>query len=261
MFDKKTYNKKYRTTHKSYFKKYEISPKRKQYLKKYRKKNRHRILKQNREYLEKNRAIINLKKRIWYSKNKHKSSEYYSKNRTSILRKSKIHQKKNKIVIREKKRIYKNNREKYDIYFKIINRLRHRVYCVCKTKNARKNFKFKEYLGCSVAYFISYIEAQFQMGMNWDNYGNGENNWSFDHIRPCASFDINIPKNQLICFHFLNQRPLWHKENVLKGNRYNDIDKKIWVKKEKIIKKLQNMNSVDRDAELNGILININKKY
>jgi hypothetical protein len=38
-----------------------------------------------------------------------------------------------------------------------------------------------------------------------------------DHIRPCSSFDLTKPKEQVKCFHYTNTQPLWAKENLSKG--------------------------------------------
>jgi hypothetical protein len=61
--------------------------------------------------------------------------------------------------------------------------------------------------------------------MTWDNYGKGINGkgmleWHFDHIRPCASFNLKNQKEQAQCFHYLNFQPLWAKVNLVKADKY-----------------------------------------
>ena len=73
-----------------------------------------------------------------------------------------------------------------------------------------------EMLGCSAEYFLKYLEWQFEDGMSWDNYGD----WSVDHCRPIASYDLHDPIDQLMCFHFSNLQPLWATENSSKGAKY-----------------------------------------
>ena len=64
-----------------------------------------------------------------------------------------------------------------------------------------------------------YIEAMFLPGMNWQNYGQ-KDGWQIDHIRPCASFDMNDPRQQRQCFHYTNLQPLWARDNNKKNSLY-----------------------------------------
>ena len=68
-------------------------------------------------------------------------------------------------------------------------------------------------LGCSIEFFMEYIEKQFKSGMTWQNYGA----WHVDHVRPCASFDLTDHEQQKICFHYSNLQPLWAVDNLKKG--------------------------------------------
>jgi len=72
-------------------------------------------------------------------------------------------------------------------------------------------------LGCNVVELKEHLSRQFRPGMSWDNYGE----WHVDHIRPCISFDLSDPKQQLQCFHFSNLQPLWAKENMAKGGKHD----------------------------------------
>jgi hypothetical protein len=59
----------------------------------------------------------------------------------------------------------------------------------------------------------AHLEAQFVPGMTWANHGA----WHVDHIRPCASFNLEDPAEQRVCFHFSNLQPLWAQDNLAKG--------------------------------------------
>lgn len=71
-------------------------------------------------------------------------------------------------------------------------------------------------VGCSVEFLRRYIEAKFEAGMTWDNYGE----WHVDHIRPCASFDLSDKDQVIECFNWRNLRPMWAAENMSKGSKY-----------------------------------------
>ena len=79
-------------------------------------------------------------------------------------------------------------------------------------------------VGCSVQDLRKHLESQFTEGMSWDNYGKNkakQNNypdwWDIDHKKACSKFDLSIPEQQAICFHFTNLQPLWHIDNIRKG--------------------------------------------
>ena len=71
-------------------------------------------------------------------------------------------------------------------------------------------------LGCSAEQLRTHLEEKFTDGMSWDNYGY--RGWHIDHIRPCASFDLTDPQQQLECFHYTNLQPLWAEDNFKKGD-------------------------------------------
>ncbi len=41
--------------------------------------------------------------------------------------------------------------------------------------------------------------------------------WEWDHVRPCASFDLTDPAQQRACFHWTNYQPLSVVANRSKG--------------------------------------------
>lgn len=56
--------------------------------------------------------------------------------------------------------------------------------------------------------------------MSWTNYGNGLDKWNIDHNLPCASFDMDKPQQQRICFHWSNQFPMWQRHNMAKSDSH-----------------------------------------
>jgi hypothetical protein len=74
-------------------------------------------------------------------------------------------------------------------------------------------------LGCTLEQFKIYIESKFQIGMSWSNYGNKEGNWSIDHIIPLSRVNLEDKEQFLIVNHYSNLQPLWHIDNMRKGNK------------------------------------------
>ena len=46
----------------------------------------------------------------------------------------------------------------------------------------------------------------------------------YDHMRPCASFDLTDPEQQKQCFHYTNLQPLWAKDNPSKSDNWSESD-------------------------------------
>jgi len=70
-------------------------------------------------------------------------------------------------------------------------------------------------LGCSLQEYRSYLQLLFVNGMSWDNYGK----WHIDHIIPCSFFDLLSDTQIRECFNYTNTRPMWAKENLMKGSK------------------------------------------
>ncbi len=111
---------------------------------------------------------------------------------------------------------YNKNRLTTDPLFKFIHSIRTLTKAAIKKSYGKKYNTTIELLGCSGIFAKQYLEYKFQPGMTWDNHGK----WHIDHIRPCASFDLKDPEQQKVCFHYTNLQPLWAKDNLSKGTRY-----------------------------------------
>jgi hypothetical protein len=72
-------------------------------------------------------------------------------------------------------------------------------------------------LGYSRAALIRHLEAQFESGMTWANYGRG--GWEVDHIQPVSRFDHSDPEQFRACWAFENLQPMWGTANRAKGAR------------------------------------------
>jgi hypothetical protein len=63
------------------------------------------------------------------------------------------------------------------------------------------------------------LAYQKQYRMSWDNYG--VNGWHVDHIRPLSSFYLTDNNQLEIACHYTNMQPLWGKDNIKKGAKYD----------------------------------------
>jgi hypothetical protein len=162
-------------------------------VKEYNKCNREKKTKQQREYRRKNPEKVKECKRVWNAKNH------------------------DKILEQQKERISRWRKEN-PVYIIKAN-LRGKMNKV--VKRGTKSAHTLELLGCTAEELKVYIENLFSEGMTWDNYNF--DTWHIDHIRPCASFDLTDPEQQRECFNYKNLQPLWAKDNLRKGTKWEKI--------------------------------------
>jgi len=86
-----------------------------------------------------------------------------------------------------------------------------------------KNGSAVKDLGCDIPSLVLYLEARFQGGMTWLNWGNGPNKWNIDHIRPLASFDLTDRQQLLEACHYTNLQPLWSADNIRKSDTWGGV--------------------------------------
>jgi hypothetical protein len=109
-------------------------------------------------------------------------------------------------------------RQPKDSNYYISNVFRKNVIMALKRKQIKKNYKTEELLGTTVEHAKKHLESLFKPGMTWENHG--VYGWHIDHIKPCASFDLTDFEQQKQCCHYTNLQPLWAKENMSKGAKY-----------------------------------------
>jgi len=91
----------------------------------------------------------------------------------------------------------------------------HRLKKRLLNKNRKSTF---DLLGYSVNDLKKHIEAKFQPGMSWENYGE----WHIDHVIPDSWFnysstdDIGFKQSWSLD----NLQPLWAKDNLTKSNKF-----------------------------------------
>ena len=115
----------------------------------------------------------------------------------------------------------------------LVNLMRSRVRDALKSFSTRKDRKHTiEYVGCSIEDLRTHLENQFEKEaercghpISWENQGE----WHIDHIKPCASFNLDLEEERHKCFHYTNLQPMWGPDNMSKHDTYDeDEDERDW---------------------------------
>lgn len=188
-----------------------------EYHKKYNELNKEQISAKRKLYKSANRECINEKARIYYHKTKEERSrvgkQYYLKNKEKINTRHNLYRLNNKKWFSNYQNKYNRLKCKTDPSFNIAYHIRIRMNKALK--NSKKPDSVIKSLGCSINQLKLHLEAKFQMGMNWENYGK----WHIDHILPLCSFDLtNLYEFHKAC-HYTNLQPLWAIDNLKKGGK------------------------------------------
>ena len=174
----------------------------------------------SKQYYEKNKAVIIERARKHYENNteqkKSYGKEYYKKNTDRVAERNKEWLNKNREKYRERNKEWQRNKRSSDIHFIIRGRLANRIREAVKNNAGGKAYSTMQLIGCTISDLKIFFEAEFEHGMTWDNMGE----WHIDHIRPCASFDLEDPEEQKKCFHWTNLQPLWALDNLRKGAKF-----------------------------------------
>lgn len=112
---------------------------------------------------------------------------------------------------------YAKKHAQENLQYRIATRLRGRLNDALKGKT-RSASAVKD-LGCTIPELKAYLESLWEPGMNWDNWGRGENDWQIDHI--LAFWEINVLNTEdlkRVC-HYKNLRPLWRVQNQSRPRR------------------------------------------
>jgi hypothetical protein len=181
-------------------------------------------------YRDKNKILINEKRRILRKENiiecRKKRKEYNLKNKDKIKNQRKIYRlknlskfkqkdqkyyKKNKKVRQQKNKLWHKNKILKDNVFALKIRIRGLINQSLKRHGYTKKSKTFEILGCDFETFKKHIELQFIDGMNWESRGE----WHIDHVIPVSS--AKDEGEMILLNHYLNLQPLWANDNLSKG--------------------------------------------
>jgi hypothetical protein len=184
----------------------------------YKQTHKEEISKKDKNYYIKNNEAIKKRAAEWYDANKQqhldKAREWRNSNREKWLEGKKRWYEQNKRKMQEYINQYMKEKYATDIHYKV------KSICSARIRSlVKKTCSTYEILGCTREFFMAWIEFQFDEHMNWNNAGSY---WHFDHVQPCASFDLCEEKELLKCFNWTNIRPLEAKENLSKHDKIID---------------------------------------
>lgn len=106
------------------------------------------------------------------------------------------------------------DREKRDIGYKLMRRLRRRLWLF--VKRGQRAESMEKLVGCDRDGLVKHLERHFKPGMTLENYGSV---WHIDHIVPCTAFSLELSEDQRRCFKLRNLRPAFARENISKSDR------------------------------------------
>ena len=166
-------------------------------------------------YLEKNRDRQLKVQAAWRLKNRSKLAEdgkvYYLNNKEIIREKAKEYNK----GYRGRQNLLYNERYISDPHFRISKNMSRYMHIALSQRKHGRNWE--KFVGYTLSDLIEHLEAKFQDGMNWENYGQ----WHLDHVLPVSSFHyVSITEESFKrCWCLQNLQPLWAADNMAKGNR------------------------------------------
>ena len=217
------------------------------------KKNKEKILKRQKEYLQKpevKKYKSEQRKRCYQNQKKVKTCEYCGKaftpdhgghkccsedcKRLRILKQLKKQRKKYYLknpqkyrALRKKWReknkerinIYQNERRNNNPKFKLDYNIASAISTALKGNKNRK--KWQTLVGYSLEDLIKHLEFHFEPWMNWDNYGKKSEKWAVDHSIPTTWFEYEMPYSPEFkaCWSLQNLRPMNFGDNSRKSNR------------------------------------------
>ncbi|MCX8493803.1 MAG: hypothetical protein ORN23_06195 [Chthoniobacterales bacterium] len=222
-----------------------------EYDRKYRTKNSVHLKKKSNRYYETNRIIISAKtkekartltteqkafrkaqKKVWEDKNRqllnHRRREarhanpqpqrlYYLKNRESILAKNRAYNISNKVSVRAYKSTWSRERRDSDAIYKMIMNTRSLIRNSFVSKRHLKGSKTEVILGMTVKDFVIHIKSMLAGDMKLENHGLI---WHLDHKVPVI---LAITEEEVVLLnHWSNFHPMLGKENIRKSDYLPD---------------------------------------
>lgn len=189
----------------------------------YREQNRGRRREHSRVWRIKNPDKAREHSRKWASRNPDKIREsvraWTLKNPDKILQKSREYRKRPEVKATRNKK--QRQRYQQDPEFRVrvltANRIKRALRC------GHKSTPSEVLLGCKVQELV--IAWNFKYGPEWQR----NRSLHIDHIRPCASFNLEDPEQQGACFNWRNLQLLDGPQNLAKGDSWTPEMETNWA--------------------------------
>lgn len=178
--------------------------------------NPERYKKKQKERYENNKQEFINRVSEWRKKNPDARKREYQKSRDERIAYAKKWASENKEKRREISRAYKErfNSDPANRPYIICRKLLERVV---NLKPEGKTGKTEKMLGYTRHQLKSHIEKLFEDGMSWSNHGE----WHIDHIKPVSLFITEGETDPKVINALSNLQPLWAKDNLSKGAKYD----------------------------------------
>lgn len=174
-----------------------------------------KIMVKSREEINRDYYLKNKEKRLAQMKAYNK--EYYLEHKDKV----KAIKKDWRVANRQKVNDYKKKRRREDITTKLAhynrNRIRSAMLRITKGGKETKRNSSQELLGCTYSELKTHLQSQLPDGEDLQNY-------SIDHIIPCAAYDLTKEEDMRRCFNYLNMQPLSKSANSAKGAKLPPSD-------------------------------------
>ena len=184
---------------------------------------------------------ISLQKREYVKNNKEKHEsyhrEYRSNNKDKISEYCKSED--GKRVRREYSSKYYHIKKKFDLKFRLNDRMSGSVRCVLKRTKSGK--RWESLVGYKYDDLITRLEGTLPPNKNWNDFLNGD--YHIDHIVPLDYFDFNTPYciDFLLAWRLENLRVMCGSENIKKSNKINLVEQKKLLEEVNFFRRFQDM--------------------
>ena len=147
---------------------------------------------------------------------KKEAQDWADNNRERKRASGREYYKDNKEKLIEYQRVYAKERRVKDDLYRLKKNLRCNIKDALTKRGFSKSKKTEEILGCTLMFFIEYVESKFVDGMSWEN----RDEWHLDHIKP-----MKLATNQeeaIELNRYTNFQPLWIADNLKKRAKFDD---------------------------------------